>query len=576
MPARDEYNPWESGLKERQKEDAERLKQQEEQEREEDAARRAAEEAAHEAANPHLRAAREARAWAATVDDGKRSAAERAQLLKDRAGAYFKEGEHAAAVVLYTAVLSVAGATHQVYSNRSAAHAAGREYEEALADAEQCIRLAPEWGKGYARKGAALHGLNRWEDAVKAYEAGVAADESARSTCEAGIDDVKRRRARAGGTWRLVVDGAQQCATSTRGGEVSAPSLGFRGHGDRKVDHRGRKLLPVSDLPTGLCAGPADRVTVIDGDQVKSFSEFGSCVRVYNEKFAKSGATSLKRPSGVATDGVHMYVAEGEPINRVEKLDVRDERSIGCKKEAPDKSRGVADRRTGVELNEPSGLCLADTSRMGGGGADRTLYVCDSGNHRVLALDPNLIGERNAVRFTVGYKGSGDGELLSPRGVAVHGDHLAVADAGNFRVCLFSLRGTFRRAVGERPPRPVDRPAFFSRPPAHVALARGHLFVVEEGGSKVHVISPESGEPLGLLVPPWNVDRRGEGALHGLCVDTLNGMLYVLSTAPPCRVIGLPREADAGAGMGVPIGGARPLGADPAPGDLIAAEEEGF
>lgn len=37
----------------------------------------------------------------------------------------------------------------------------------------QCIKHNPTWSKGYARKGAALHGAKRWDEAIKAYEEGI-------------------------------------------------------------------------------------------------------------------------------------------------------------------------------------------------------------------------------------------------------------------------------------------------------------------------------------------------------------------------------------------------------------------
>ncbi|CAE7558563.1 HOP3, partial [Symbiodinium microadriaticum] len=43
----------------------------------------------------------------------------------------------------------------------------------ALSDAEKCVELSPQWPKGYSRKGAALHSLRRYADAVTAYESGL-------------------------------------------------------------------------------------------------------------------------------------------------------------------------------------------------------------------------------------------------------------------------------------------------------------------------------------------------------------------------------------------------------------------
>jgi len=74
---------------------------------------------------------------------------------------------------------------HVFYSNRSAAYASLKKFGEALADAEQCIKLKPEFAKGYGRKGAALHGLGattgeveRYQDAITAYDEGLKIDPS--------------------------------------------------------------------------------------------------------------------------------------------------------------------------------------------------------------------------------------------------------------------------------------------------------------------------------------------------------------------------------------------------------------
>ena len=39
-------------------------------------------------------------------------------------------------------------------------------------DANKVVKLAPDWAKGYSRKGAALHGQRQWAEAVKAREIG--------------------------------------------------------------------------------------------------------------------------------------------------------------------------------------------------------------------------------------------------------------------------------------------------------------------------------------------------------------------------------------------------------------------
>ena len=42
----------------------------------------------------------------------------------------------------------------------------------------QCIQVNPNWSKGFLRKGAALHGLRRYDEAIETYEAGLKIEDS--------------------------------------------------------------------------------------------------------------------------------------------------------------------------------------------------------------------------------------------------------------------------------------------------------------------------------------------------------------------------------------------------------------
>jgi len=42
----------------------------------------------------------------------------------------------------------------------------------------QCIKVNASWAKGYARKGAALHGAKRYDEAITEYEAGIKLEDS--------------------------------------------------------------------------------------------------------------------------------------------------------------------------------------------------------------------------------------------------------------------------------------------------------------------------------------------------------------------------------------------------------------
>ena len=88
----------------------------------------------------------------------------------------FAAGDYAKAAKQFTMAIRMDKKNHVLFSNRSAARCGLGKFEEALEDAERCVKLAPKWGKGYGRKGAALTGLGQGGEAVKAYLAGLAVE----------------------------------------------------------------------------------------------------------------------------------------------------------------------------------------------------------------------------------------------------------------------------------------------------------------------------------------------------------------------------------------------------------------
>ena len=88
---------------------------------------------------------------------------------------HLKKQEYDKAIEAYTQAIAIEK-NHVFFSNRSAAYANKGSYAEALADAESCIEAKPDWPKGYSRKGAALEYLNRHQEAMQAYMAGLQHD----------------------------------------------------------------------------------------------------------------------------------------------------------------------------------------------------------------------------------------------------------------------------------------------------------------------------------------------------------------------------------------------------------------
>jgi stress-induced-phosphoprotein 1 len=84
-----------------------------------------------------------------------------------------------------------------LYSNRSAAYCSSKEYQKALEDADKTIELKADWAKGYSRKGAALHGLGKMEEAIQAYNSGLKIDPN-NAQLKKGLEDAENAAASKG------------------------------------------------------------------------------------------------------------------------------------------------------------------------------------------------------------------------------------------------------------------------------------------------------------------------------------------------------------------------------------------
>ena len=94
-------------------------------------------------------------------------------ILKQQGNEAFTKKDYLEAARIFTLAIDHDPTQHVLWSNRSAAHCALRDYSTALRDAEEAVKLAPQWAKGYGRKAAALQGMHDYEEAKKAYETGL-------------------------------------------------------------------------------------------------------------------------------------------------------------------------------------------------------------------------------------------------------------------------------------------------------------------------------------------------------------------------------------------------------------------
>jgi stress-induced-phosphoprotein 1 len=101
------------------------------------------------------------------------SAKEQVDALKVKGNEALNEGKFGEAVNFYSEAITLDPTNHVLYSNRSAAHAKAEEWDDALKDADKTVELNPSWARGYSRKGAALHGLAMFDEAITAYKKGL-------------------------------------------------------------------------------------------------------------------------------------------------------------------------------------------------------------------------------------------------------------------------------------------------------------------------------------------------------------------------------------------------------------------
>lgn len=96
-----------------------------------------------------------------------------AQEHKEKGNKAFQSEKYAESISWYTQAIQADPTDHVLYSNRSAAYIGSKEFAKALADADKCISIKSNWGKGYYRKAATLLQLNRTSEAVDVLNKGL-------------------------------------------------------------------------------------------------------------------------------------------------------------------------------------------------------------------------------------------------------------------------------------------------------------------------------------------------------------------------------------------------------------------
>ncbi len=97
------------------------------------------------------------------------------ERLKQLGNQALAQNKPAKAVVFYSQAMALAP-SHIYASNRSLAYLQLGQFEKALQDAQEAVKLCPEYPKGYFRGATALRELDRPEEALDLARRGLALD----------------------------------------------------------------------------------------------------------------------------------------------------------------------------------------------------------------------------------------------------------------------------------------------------------------------------------------------------------------------------------------------------------------
>jgi DNA-binding beta-propeller fold protein YncE len=133
------------------------------------------------------------------------------------------------------------------------------------------------------------------------------------------------------------------------------------------------------------------------------------------------------------------------------------------------------------------------------------IYVSDGQGHRIAVFDL-----RGNHLFSFGSKGSGDGQLYAPQGLAIDGQgRVFVADMFNSRIDVFDADGIFLYKFGER----GDQAWQFENPKDLAFDSEGNLYIIDSRKASILTYSPDgklllvtgsggaTGHKLGFAVP---------------------------------------------------------------------------
>jgi DNA-binding beta-propeller fold protein YncE len=173
-----------------------------------------------------------------------------------------------------------------------------------------------------------------------------------------------------------------------------------------------------------------------------------------------------------------------------------------------------------------------ETPRNVAVGPSGRLYIADSGNHRIQVFngDGELVNQ-------FGVPGTGPNQFNEPWGLAVDDEFVYVADTWNHRLQKFTLDGKLASTIGQygRIGEDPSGGGYFFGPRQILILGDGNLLVADTGNHRFQVLQPDGsflqligseGVQLGQYYEPVGIGQGPDGSVY--VADTWNGRIQRL------------------------------------------------
>jgi NHL repeat len=248
-----------------------------------------------------------------------------------------------------------------------------------------------------------------------------------------------------------------------------------------------------------------------------------------------AAATSIRMsPRAVAVDGTSAVAVADSDSNAARSIDTASRDAVVTAGTGAAGARGDGGPGTSAELSSPFGIAID---------ADGTTYVADRANNKVRKITSAGTISTFAGTGTAGSGGDGGAATAAtlnlPRGVAVHGGSVYIAETGGHRIRKVAADGTISTVAGTGTAGaggdggPATS-AQLSSPQAVAVAADGTLYVADTGNNKVRRIG--TGGTISTFAGTGTAGAGGDGA--AATAATLSGPTGVAVDAAGNVLIG--------------------------------------